>query len=243
MKLNQQLQTIYTPYCYLIGWTKLNKYYYGVRYAKKLNTLYNTGCHPDDLWKTYFTSSSYVKEYRSKYGEPDLVQIRKIFNCSVKAARWETKVISKLLKQNNNKWLNKNTSGCILWDDQLRERVSGRIGSRKGKTMQEMRPGWVNPIKGKKASERYKDGWVCYRKGKKLQEIWGTEFIDPRSKPFKIISKLLGISEFKNVQDCMLITGLDGISIIKLKRGEKRLIKRRSTTKHIYPDSDVIYIE
>ena len=47
-------------YTYLIGWTKYNIQYYGVRYAK--------GCHPDDLWKTYFTSSKYVKEFREKNG-------------------------------------------------------------------------------------------------------------------------------------------------------------------------------
>ena len=25
---------IYQPYCYLIGWSNFNKFYYGVRYAK-----------------------------------------------------------------------------------------------------------------------------------------------------------------------------------------------------------------
>ena len=37
-----------TPYTYLIGWSNLNKFYYGVRYGK--------GCHPSDLWVKYFGS-------------------------------------------------------------------------------------------------------------------------------------------------------------------------------------------
>ena len=60
------------PYTYLIGWSKLNKYYYGVRYAKN--------CHPSDLWTKYFTSSKYVKQFREENGEPDIIEIRKTFS-------------------------------------------------------------------------------------------------------------------------------------------------------------------
>jgi hypothetical protein len=42
-----------TPYTYLIGWSHLNKWYYGRRTAK--------GCHPSELWVKYFTSSKSVK--------------------------------------------------------------------------------------------------------------------------------------------------------------------------------------
>lgn len=40
------------PYTYLLGWPEIDKWYYGVRYAKK--------CHPSDLWVTYKTSSRHV---------------------------------------------------------------------------------------------------------------------------------------------------------------------------------------
>ncbi len=63
--------SIYIPYTYIIGWSLYNKYYYGVRYAKN--------CNPNDLWKTYFTSSKYVKEFRNNHGEPDIIQVRKTF--------------------------------------------------------------------------------------------------------------------------------------------------------------------
>ena len=76
------------PYTYLIGWTEHKKYYYGVRFAKN--------CNPKDLWITYFTSSKYVKEIRQMYGEPDLIQIRKIFENVYSARLWENKVLKRL---------------------------------------------------------------------------------------------------------------------------------------------------
>ena len=59
------------PYTYLIGWKYLNKFYYGVRYAKD--------CDPSDLWSKYYTSSSIVKSFCKKYGNPDIIDIRKTF--------------------------------------------------------------------------------------------------------------------------------------------------------------------
>jgi len=59
------------PYTYLIGWKTQNKWYYGVRFAK--------GCHPNDLWNLYKTSSKHVKKMIEENGNPDIIQIRKIF--------------------------------------------------------------------------------------------------------------------------------------------------------------------
>jgi hypothetical protein len=97
------------PYTYLIGWSKNNKWYYGVKFAK--------GCNPNMFWKEggYFTSSEYVKEYRKIHGEPDVIQIRKKFNCPIKACRWEEKVLNKMgvIKENSDMWLNKCISRAI----------------------------------------------------------------------------------------------------------------------------------
>lgn len=90
------------PYTYLIGWSKLNKWYYGCRFAK--------GCSPSDLWKTYFTSSKYVKRFREENGEPDIIEIRKTFDCVEKAGLWESKVLRRLAVINDEKWLNKTTN-------------------------------------------------------------------------------------------------------------------------------------
>lgn len=75
-------------YTYLLGWSKHNKFYYGVRFAK--------GCHPNDLWISYFTSSKYVKEFRKHYGEPDIIQVRRTFDNTASARLWEEKVLKRL---------------------------------------------------------------------------------------------------------------------------------------------------
>ena len=93
------LKTIYTPFTYLIGWSHLDRWYYGVRYAR--------GCSPEDLWTKYFTSSGVVKEYREKFGEPDIIEVRQIFNDSLQAREWEIKVLRRIGVIKNEIWLNK----------------------------------------------------------------------------------------------------------------------------------------
>lgn len=95
-----QHMSIYQPYTYLIGWTNHNKWYYGVRYAANAN--------PNDLWKTYFTSSKYVKKFIGEYDNPDIIQIRKIFQSKQSAILWEQKVLQRLNVRHDDKWLNIN---------------------------------------------------------------------------------------------------------------------------------------
>lgn len=87
-----------TPYTYLIGWSKHDTWYYGVRFA--------ADCSPDDLWQSYFTSSNYVKEFREQNGEPDVIQVRKTFDDSQKARDWESKVIDRIGMVESSQWLN-----------------------------------------------------------------------------------------------------------------------------------------
>lgn len=95
------------PYCYLIGWSNQNIWYYGVRFAKN--------CTPDDLWVSYFTSSKYVKKFRKQYGEPDVVTVRRTFideNKTHKARLWEEKVLKRTNAVYDKKWLNRANAGC-----------------------------------------------------------------------------------------------------------------------------------
>jgi len=94
---------IYSPYTYHIFWSSINIHYYGVRFAKN--------CTPDDLWVTYFTSSRLVKGYRKIYGEPDIIEVRKIFNNANDAMMWESRVLRRLSVLDRNDWLNANISG------------------------------------------------------------------------------------------------------------------------------------
>jgi hypothetical protein len=97
----------YIPYTYLLGWSKLDKWYYGSRTAKKARCLYETGCHPDELLKTYYTSSKKVAELIKQHGKPDVVQIRKTFpDAPRKAQIWEGRVLKKLKVGSNPRWIN-----------------------------------------------------------------------------------------------------------------------------------------
>ena len=111
------------PYVYLIGWTKLNRFYYGARWA--------SSCDPSDLWTTYFTSSKHVAKFRKEHGEPDLVQVRKVFDSADKCKAYEMKVLQRLGVLTKDKWLNKNINGKFLpHGPQTPEHVAKRI--RKG---------------------------------------------------------------------------------------------------------------
>src|ERR1035437_1250786 len=87
-----------TCYTYLIGWSNLDKWYYGRRTAK--------GCATSDLWVTYFTSSKYVKRFRLLNGEPDVIQVRKQFSNHTDCSTWEERVINRLDMPKNSRWLN-----------------------------------------------------------------------------------------------------------------------------------------
>ncbi len=168
MNSNQQHQTIYTPYCYLIGWTKLNKFYYGVRHSKRTDCLYKTGCHPDDLWVKYFTSSKFVKWFRRKHGEPDILQIRRTFETAKDAVKWEERVLKKVLVKNRENFLNKCVSGCIMVNNETRLRVSE---SRKGIPRSEETKRKISQgLKGLKRSAENIHNMSKAQKGKKLSE-------------------------------------------------------------------------
>jgi hypothetical protein len=100
------------PYTYLIKWTKTNMKYYGVRYA--------SGCYPEELFnfdisKPYVTSSNIVKLYREEHGEPDIIQIRRIFADHESAQLWETKFLSRIDAKNRLDFLNKTNNKSFDW--------------------------------------------------------------------------------------------------------------------------------
>jgi len=125
-------KSIYTPYTYLIGWSKLNKWYYGVRYARKHACLYESGCHPDDFWVTYFTSSKEVKKLIQEFGNPDIKQIRKVFTTSESAQAWEVKVLQRLPLEEDT-WINKHVCGAIIYSPEVRKRIGRNSKSLTGK--------------------------------------------------------------------------------------------------------------
>lgn len=114
----------YIPYTYLIGWTKLNTFYYGCEYSNSDARIAN----PDNLWTIYFTSSKTVKAFREKHGEPDLIQIRKTFIDAKSTRLWESKVLDRLKVTKKRYFLNKR-GGSWKWaiyemTDEVKNKIS-----------------------------------------------------------------------------------------------------------------------
>lgn len=109
------------PYTYLIGWSKQDRWYYGVQYASRC-----TVANPNNLWTSYFTSSKAVKQFRAEFGEPDVVQIRKTFNCKKAAIEWEARVLQKLKAASNPRWINRNVKGSVYVSEERQIELDSR---------------------------------------------------------------------------------------------------------------------
>lgn len=118
-----------TPYTYLIGWSRLGIWYFGVRWA--------SGCSPADLWSTYFTSSVAVKKFRNLNGEPDVVEIRRVFTSADTARMWEFKLLRRMKVTNDPKWLNRSiggprfNAGRIQSVEERQKRSRAQLGSKR----------------------------------------------------------------------------------------------------------------
>lgn len=168
---------IYTPYTYLIGWSQLDKWYYGSRYAKKSNCLYKSGSHPDELWKTYFTSSKIVKMFREVYGEPDVIEIRKTFLLAEEAVVWEQKVLQRIGVIKNSKFLNQTDNKAILLDENFSEYMSKIIWTDERRKMQsDKRKTWI------KNNQETFDNFVKTRKRPIYEHTYTKERNDKISK-------------------------------------------------------------
>ena len=155
----------YIPYTYLIGWSHYNKWYYGSEtgFIKKAN--------PKNLWTTYFTSSDYVKAFRQKYGEPDVIQVRKTFSSKESTLMWESTVLKRINAIQSAKWLNKGNGGpkftCVMTGDEnpskrldVRQKISQKLS---GRTFSDS------------AKEKMRQAKIGLNKGKSYEEIYGIE--------------------------------------------------------------------
>jgi hypothetical protein len=92
------------PYTYMVTFLPTNQKYYGVRFAN--------GCSTQDLWSTYFTSSSTIHNLIEKHGEQSFkAEIRKLFTNKEDALKWENRFLTKVKALQNPMFLNKNIGG------------------------------------------------------------------------------------------------------------------------------------
>ena len=115
-------------FTYYVYHKPTKKKYYGVRYRK--------GCHPNELWTTYFTSSKLVKTLIKEYGVNSFdVEIRKIFSTAAAAKSWESKVHRRLKVNLREDWLNQHVQGerfycsghSIETRNKIRQKMTGRV--------------------------------------------------------------------------------------------------------------------
>jgi hypothetical protein len=90
----------YQPYTYLIKIKPTEQLYYGAKTAK--------GCHPDQLWVKYFTSSKVVAKLIKEYGKDsfEIVSI-KLHETRIDALKHEELYLVSVNAGYNTKYLNK----------------------------------------------------------------------------------------------------------------------------------------
>jgi hypothetical protein len=80
-------------------------YYYGSKTAK--------GCHPTDIWTSYFTSSKTVKELILKYGKECFTVVEVMTHDNAQTARqYEVNYLTNIDAAKNDLWLNKHNGGA-----------------------------------------------------------------------------------------------------------------------------------
>jgi hypothetical protein len=155
------------PFTYLLKHLPTNKYYYGVRFKK--------GCHPNDLWTKYFTSSKKVKSLIKKYGKKSFIfEIRKTFKTPQQAINWENKVLKRMKVIYRNDFLNL-TNNKSIDPKYLSKIMSGKRNNFYGKkhtkeSIEKIRlhsTGKNNPMYGKPRTEEVKQKLRLANLGKK----------------------------------------------------------------------------
>lgn len=104
---------MFTPYCYLIGWSTLDRWYYGSEFSTTKKIANPTNLFNPASKTPYYTSSKIVKDYIDSYGMPDVVLIRKTFKCAKKCRSWEGKVLRRLNVVDSSRWLNQSCAKAI----------------------------------------------------------------------------------------------------------------------------------
>jgi len=109
------------PYTYHIKCPN-GKQYYGVRWNNKVSP-------EEDLWKVYFTSSTYIKALREQYGDSQFVAtVDKVFETAEEAREYEEQFLTENNCVRSDDWENRNNAGKEFYSPK------GRTSWNKGKT-------------------------------------------------------------------------------------------------------------
>ena len=167
------------PYTYLLKHVPTGKFYYGCRFAE--------GCHPTEFWKSYKTSSKYVKELVEQYGENTFeYEIRKTFTDKQSARNWETKVLKKMNVVARSDFLNM-TDNISISSEAASKGRKGKFGIFK------ISQGQIDAIKkantGSKRSEEVKRKMSDSAKGKRsgdMNPMFGKKMSDETKQKMRL---------------------------------------------------------
>lgn len=143
-------------YTYLITHKPSGQFYYGVRYAK--------GCHPDDLWNTYFTSSKYVKQLIESDGQDSFTaEVRRTFENVETAVDWESKVLSRIIEHPLclNRAVFSNQCLSVKCSEETKEKLRNRV------VTEETRKKMSEARKGMKFTDEHKNKIATTQRRKK----------------------------------------------------------------------------
>lgn len=165
---------LWVPYVYFIKNKTTGLKYIGVRYAK--------GCNPNDLWITYFTSSSLIKTLINAYGKEDFyIKILHKFPNSPEQAILKEAYYFSLIKEKED-YLN-----CCYSSGILDLRINSKAGKVGGSLVRDKKIGifrsneerkiWASEggkIGGKKQADLGL-GFHVYKSNPDLHKIWASK--------------------------------------------------------------------
>lgn len=151
----------YNPYTYLIGWRKLDIWYYGARYKQ--------GANPSDLWNPYKTSSDVVNAFIEANGDPDVIRVHKVFKTRNETLEYEERFQLRVNAVHSPRWLNKHTRGGKWFN------YPGyyKFPEKRRKQMSDLQKGkvwWNDGVSETKSKECPGDGWQRGRITKRSPE-------------------------------------------------------------------------
>lgn len=172
-----------TPYTYLIKHIPSGKVYYGLRHAK--------GCHPSDLWVTYFTSSKEVKKLIDRDGNHSFeAEVRRIFTTSESAIQWEIKVLRRIQAHRNENFLNLSIPGStpqFAHSETTKEKLRKPKPLGFGEALKGNTHGCGN--RGKKKTSQHCKNISKARKGKNNGHVGSKHYAYGKPKPAEFVEK------------------------------------------------------
>lgn len=166
-------------YVYRINFKLTNQFYIGFRGAKDAT--------PDDLFKTYFTSSKVIKRLIKDYGVDQFsTEILAEFKTGKEAYEYEQKLLNEMDVSNNSQMLNMRATSCALgtfkkhtedtkqkiseakkefWKDPKRREHSSKFQKAK----------WADPDYYQEAVKKYQTEEHRAAKSMRAKKMWTTE--------------------------------------------------------------------